>query len=102
MDELITSILDRGWLFNNCYQVDAGLWRVNLRRPDGEGDWFTDWAEASSLQQALETCLDKMEQAEWIEASPIVLGKDQPLSLTDQMQELINKLAKPTKIERRI
>lgn len=68
MDSILTQIVESGYLFNNCYQADDGQWRVNLRRPDGEGDWFTDWAEAPSLEEALTICTEKMASAEYIEA----------------------------------
>ena len=65
LQEMIDEIAASGWLFNNCYQYDAGLWRINLRRPDGDGGWFTDWVEAPSLAEGLEACMDKLAQAEY-------------------------------------
>lgn len=65
MNELLLEIAESGWLFNNCYQQDDGSWRVNLRRPDGFGDWFTDWAEAPTFEEALAICMDKMASAEY-------------------------------------
>lgn len=70
---MIQSLLDEiasfGYLFNNCYQLDDGSWRVNLRRPDPDGgDWFTDWAEEATFDLALETCMSKLSYAEFVES----------------------------------
>ena len=65
IDDLLAQIASAGWLLNNCYQHDAGLWRVNLRRPVDDGDWFTTWAEGSTFAEALDEAMDKMAQAEY-------------------------------------
>jgi hypothetical protein len=67
LDEAVSEIAQQGWLFNNCYQYDAGLWRINLRRPDGHGGWYTDWVEAPTLIDGLELCMEKLSQAEYAE-----------------------------------
>lgn len=67
IDSLLTEIADSGWLFNNCYQIDATLWRVNLRRPADSGDYFTDWATAPTLAEALAECMAKLADAEFEE-----------------------------------
>lgn len=67
LDQLAQDIADAGWLFNNCYQQEPDLWRVNLRRTGLSGDWFTSWAEAPTLAEALELCIEKMGEAEFIE-----------------------------------
>jgi hypothetical protein len=78
IDDLIAEIASLGWFLNNCYQADATLWRVNLRRPDpaNDGDWFTDWAEAPTFAEALELCIVKMAEAEFAETPPVVFAKD--------------------------
>lgn len=67
LDEIIQEIAQQGWLFNNCYQYDAGLWRINLRRPDANGGWYTDWVEAPTLKDGLELCMEKLAEAEYVE-----------------------------------
>lgn len=76
IDELVADIAESGWLFNNCYQVDADLWRVNLRRPDGKGDWFTDWATGGTFAEALAECMEKLATAEFTEERPIGYSKE--------------------------
>ncbi len=68
IDNLLSELALNGWLFNNCYQVDATLWRVNLRRPAPDGDYFSDWAEGETFAEALETCIAKLAEAEFTEA----------------------------------
>lgn len=65
IDDLLTEIAEAGWLVSNLYQLDSNLWRVNLRRPDIDGDYCTDWAEAPTLASALAECMDKLHEAEW-------------------------------------
>lgn len=67
IDDLLAELASLGWLLNNCYQVDADLWRVNLRRPDPTtaGDWFTDWSEGPTFAEALEDCMIKLQDAEF-------------------------------------
>lgn len=65
IDDLLTEIAEAGWLISNLYQYDHDLWRVNLRRPDADGDYCTDWAEAPTLVEALAECMSKLHEAEW-------------------------------------
>lgn len=65
IQELLTEIAVSGWLINNLYQVDGGLWRASLRKPDGEGDWFTTWAEASTIEDVLYDAFGLTESAEF-------------------------------------
>lgn len=67
----ITLLIPDGWLVNNCYQMDDGRWRMNIRRPDGKGHWFTDWAEGSTLEIALEECISKLRDAEFYEKEEV-------------------------------
>jgi len=62
---IFEDIANFGWLVNNLYQVDAGLWRCNLRKPDATGDWFTNWAEAATLEDVLYEALFLTEAAEF-------------------------------------
>ncbi len=98
LDELIAEIAEAGWLFNNCYQIDADLWRVNLRRPDGEGDWFSDWAIGPTFTEALEECMSKLAEAKFTESQIQAFSQAKPAPKTNLLQAL--GLAKP--IERRI
>ncbi len=68
---MIDEVLALGWMFNNCYQRHDGSWRVNLRRPDANGDWFTDWAEAPTFAEAIEDCMSKLADAEYFPTPPI-------------------------------
>jgi len=53
IDELLAEIAERGWLINNLYQIDGGLWRANLRQPVPNGDWFTTLTEGPTAYDAL-------------------------------------------------
>lgn len=106
MEQLLEDIAESGWLFNNCYQVDSALWRVSLRRPDGSGDWFSDWAEGPTLASALTDCMAKLADAEWEEShQPKAIHGAIPdnSTLERSAKSLLARLglAKP-KIERRI
>lgn len=74
LEQFINFLLDEGWLFNNCYQNDAGIWRVNLRRPSGNGDYFTGWAESPSFLGALQACASKIEDATFHEEKKAVFS----------------------------
>lgn len=65
LDATFTDLATRGWLVNNLYQEEPNRWRVNLRRPEGTGDWFTDWAYGETLEDALEECMSKLNDAEF-------------------------------------
>lgn len=75
-DTLFSELSDSGWLLNNLYQLDDGSWRCNLRRPDGLGDYFTDWAEGPTLEAALASAMGKFASAEYIEAHAITFAID--------------------------
>jgi len=103
MDEILAEIAENGWLFNNCYQVDATLWRVNLRRPDGNGDWFTDWALGPTFADALHDCMAKLAEAEWIEEHPVTFAQAaDPAPVSGQSLLARLGLNKRPKVERRI
>lgn len=74
--------LPEGWLYNNCYQHDNGSWRVNLRCPVDSGDYFTDWAEGETFEDAVEEAIGKIQYRELVKDKPIiaVAGKKQSLS----------------------
>lgn len=101
IDELLAEIASLGYLLNNCYQVDAALWRVNLRRPDpdDDGDWFTDWAEGPTFEEALEDCLIKMIDAEFA-PEPEIRFSGEPVKAKVSLLQTLG-LGRP-KIERRI
>lgn len=50
-----------GWLVNNLYQTDSGLWRCNFRR----ANHYTNFAEAESADDALRFALDLLDTAEY-------------------------------------
>lgn len=81
MDELLTDLATQGWLMNNCYQTDARLWRVSLRRPTPDGDWFSDWAEGDTLEDALCECMSKLQDATFAESTPISAFIEAPINL---------------------
>jgi|SRR6185436_1117238 len=99
IDELLSVFALEGWLVNNLYQVDSGLWRANLRKDDGEGAWFTSWAEAPTAFDALWEAFEQSPAAEFA-ATPethSTIDRSPAPSLLARLG-----LAKPTKIERRI
>lgn len=72
IQSLLEEIAAAGYLFNNCYQLEDGSWRINLRRPDPDGgDWFTDWANEATFDLALETCMSKLSYAEFFPEKPV-------------------------------
>lgn len=86
LESLLTEIAEAGWLFNNCYQPDAGLWRVNLRRQDGEGNWFTEWSEAPTFIEAVEDAMGKLATAEFTANTAITAKIDTTkVSLLEQL-----------------
>lgn len=101
IDDLLAEIAGLGWFLNNCYQLDATLWRVNLRRPDpdNDGDWFTDWSEAPTFEEALEDCIIKMRDAEFV-VEPEIRFSGEPAKPKVSLLQTLG-LCRP-KIERRI
>ena len=97
IDDLLAEIAEAGWLLNNCYQIDAYLWRVNLRREVEDGAYFSDWAEGPSLEIALGECMDKLSQAEFVETTEQTYLQAKPKA---RINLLTLGLVKP--IERRI
>jgi hypothetical protein len=81
LDPLLSDVAEAGWLFNNCYQQDNGTWRTNLRRPNGKGDWFTDWAIGETLEDALTECMNKLATAEYKEELEIKYVTEKPSDL---------------------
>lgn len=71
-DDLLATLASAGWLINNAYQEDTGLWHVNIRRPTPDGDWFTDWAIADTFVEALEECMSKLLDAEFVPSKEVV------------------------------
>lgn len=98
VNTLLADLAVDHWLLNNCYQVDATLWRVNLRRPDDNGAWFTDWAEAPTFAEALEDCMSKLASAEFT-TDPIqytIATPKQP-SIAEALAAHMRKAAPPIK-----
>ena len=101
LDELLADIAGSGWLLNNCYQIDATLWRVNLRRPIDGGDYFSDWAEGETFTDALEACMSKLSKAEFVEAHIQAYGVE-PAKPKLRPQSLLQSLGLAKPFERRV
>lgn len=71
LDDLFSEIATNGWLVNNLFQIDSGLWRCNLRKVVDDGSFFSDWAEAPSATEALEIAIVNMAEAEFVVNAPI-------------------------------
>ena len=97
MNHLFAEIAAAGYLVNNIYQTDEGLWRVNLRKPVSGGDLFTAFASAQSLDDALYEALDAIAEAEFAAERAISSSIDRsaPMSLA---QALGLRSAKPIPI----
>lgn len=90
IDSLLTDLADSGWLVNNAYQTDDGLWRVNIRRPTPTGDWFTDWSVGPTLADAISDCMSKLLDAEFATTK-------QPIATIEPSVDLVTALGlKPT------
>lgn len=53
----------QGYMINNCFQLDGGTWRVNVRRRPGfqtDKDWGHEFAEAASLSGALRVLVERL------------------------------------------
>ena len=50
---------ERGYLVNNCFQLEGGKWRINVRRMGPPGTNTHDFADGPTIQTALETLLKK-------------------------------------------
>ena len=96
MDELLADLATQGWLVNNCYQSDAHLWRISLRRPTPNGDWFSDWAEGATMSDALTECMSKLLDAEFVLDAPITYSLEPNQSLI-QVLGLIHRPLPPLK-----
>ena len=59
IETTLTEIADRGWLLNNFFQLDSGLWQANLR----SATHHTNFAQAESPSEALALCIDLIETA---------------------------------------
>ena len=100
VDELLAELSTLGWLVNNCYQPDSGLWRVSLRKPSGDsGDYCSDWSEGPTLYDAIGDAMSKLGSAEYfdtpittatIDSSPIPKAKSllETLGLTKPQPKL--------------
>lgn len=97
LEALLTDLAALGWRFNNCYQTDNDLWRINLRRPTPSGAWFTDWAEAETFVDAITECMSKLLDAEFHEDTE-VQGTIEP---TKSLVELLGIRPKAPPIPRR-
>lgn len=92
IDELLYDLANQGWLVNNCYQVDAALWRISLRRPVPNGDWFTDWAEGTTLEDAITECMSKLLDATFAEDTPVTYT----LAPEQSLAELLKIIRRPS------
>ena len=87
VDDLLSDLSRGGWLVNNAYQTDDSRWRVNIRRPTPSGDWFTDWAVADTLADALCECMSKLLDATFTE-EPEVTGYIDTTPIPDLLSTL--------------
>lgn len=58
LSSLLTEIAERGWLVNNLFQRDSGLWQANLRTQTHA----CEFAIGTTMEEALSLCLDKLER----------------------------------------
>ena len=58
LSSLLTEIAERGWLVNNLFQRDSGLWQANLRT----ATHACEFAIGTTMEEALSLCLDKLER----------------------------------------
>jgi hypothetical protein len=65
VDQLIEELSERGWLLNNLFQLDSGLWQCNLRT----ATHHTAYGKGESAIVALELAIDNIERA--IESDPV-------------------------------
>lgn len=77
-DDLLAELATLGWLLNNCYQTSRSTFRVNIRRPTLDGNWFTDWAEADTFPDALAECMSKLLDAEFVADEPAIAVAESP------------------------
>lgn len=101
IDDLLTEIAEAGWLVSNLYQLDGGLWRVNLRRPDTDGDYCTDWFEAPTLAEALAECMAKLHEAEWFANTQTTVSAA-PKSETPSLLQALGFKSKAQPVLRRL
>jgi hypothetical protein len=101
IDELLSDLAAQGWLINNCYQPDGGLWRLSLRRPTPTGDWFSDWAEGPTFEDALTECMSKLLDAEFTADTPQQYSLEPKQSLIAVLGLLHAPLTRPI-IKRRL
>ena len=102
---LLADLATDGWLINNCYQSDATLWRLNLRRPDpsGESTSFTSWVEAPTFLEALEEAMSSYATAESFPDPTITFTTDlTPPPPKPSAQSLLSLLGLKPKLIRRI
>ena len=60
LPEALDEIAANGWLVNNLFQLNDGLWQANLRRER----FFTEFGRGPAPEAALEAAMAKMEEAE--------------------------------------
>jgi hypothetical protein len=101
IDELLNDLATQGWLINNCYQTECCLWRISLRRPQPNGDWFTEWAEGNTMEDALTECMSKLLDAEFALNEPIRHSVETSRSLVDVLGLIHKPLAPAAPIKRR-
>lgn len=104
LDDLFTECAESQWHISNLYQSSStGLWRVNLYHPEPGGASYGDWAEATTLHEALAEAMAKMADAEFeADTAPTFSqSREAPPSPSGLLAKL--GLAKPkVTIERRL
>lgn len=95
--DLLTEISDKGWRINNLFQLDHG-WRCNLRRQEIKGDWYTDFGDGLTPEQAVSMAIDKLDTAEYIEQRQQTYSKE---STKIDIRSVISALAPKIDVDRR-
>jgi len=62
LEDLIASINSEGWIVNNLFQRNTGVWQANLRSTDDR--YFTEFGLGQSPFEALSEALSKIETKE--------------------------------------
>lgn len=102
LDELFADIAARGYRVNNIFQWPNGLWRVNLLRPNTNGDWFGDFAEAPTLAEAIEDAIALMNDAEFIHHDEPTWSLDKSKPAAPNLLKSLGLLKPQEPIRRRI
>lgn len=104
LDNLFTACAESNWRVSNLYQSpNTGLWRVNLYHSVEGGAHYGDWAEATTLHEALAEAMSKMSDAEFIADQPTTFSQArEPRPSSSTLLASLGLGRPKVKIERRI